>query len=348
LDNTLWDGVLSEGDQVVPSSVVLETIKALDCRGILQSISSKNDYDTAMRKLKQFGIEHFFLYPQIHWNPKSEAVQTIITRLNIAEDAVAFIDDQPFERDEVADLLPGVMMIDAVCISQILDYPEMQPRFITDDSRRRREMYMQNQQRNESEHSFTGNKEQFLAELNMVMSISKAEAEDLKRAEELTVRTHQLNSTGITYDYEELDSIRRSSDYRLLMADLKDRYGDYGKIGLLLVECGSRDWTIKLMLMSCRVMSRGVGTVLLSYIQREAKLAGVRLLAEFLPNDRNRIMYATYKFAGFAEVPLDHGKGVIVLEHDLHNQAVYPDYMKIITPNETHENMRERLPYGKS
>lgn len=60
LDNTLWDGVLSEGDQVVPSSVVLETIKALDCRGILQSISSKNDYDTAMRKLKQFGIEHFF------------------------------------------------------------------------------------------------------------------------------------------------------------------------------------------------------------------------------------------------------------------------------------------------
>lgn len=135
----------------------------------------------------------------------------------------------------------------------------MNPKFITEDSLRRREMYMQDQQRNESEQEFTGTKEEFLAGLGMVMSISEAELEDLQRAEELTVRTHQLNSTGITYDLEELDSLRRSPNHLLLIANLEDRYGDYGKIGLMLVECGPEEWTIKLLLMSCRVISRGGG-----------------------------------------------------------------------------------------
>ncbi|MEK4517829.1 HAD-IIIC family phosphatase [Paenibacillus sp. FSL H8-0122] len=347
LDNTLWNGVLSEGDPVEPDNAALELIRELDRRGILQSISSKNDYDKAMQKLDEFGLRHFFLYPQIHWNPKSEAVQAIINRLNISEDTVAFIDDQPFERDEVAAHLPDVMTIDAAFISRIPDFPEMNPKFITEDSLRRREMYMQDQQRNESEQEFTGTKEEFLAGLGMVMSISEAELEDLQRAEELTVRTHQLNSTGITYDLEELDSLRRSPNHLLLIANLEDRYGDYGKIGLMLVECGPEEWTIKLLLMSCRVISRGVGTVMLSYIQKEAESSGVRLLAEFLPNERNRMMYATYKFAGFTELPGNCGGDVLVLEHDADNRAVYPKYMTIHTGNEGRQKRRERLANGK-
>ena len=52
---------------------------------------------------------------------------------------------------------------------------------------------------------------------------------------------------------------------------LEDRFGSYGKIGLGLIERGAEIWTLKLLLMSCRVMSRGVGTVLLNHVMRLAR-----------------------------------------------------------------------------
>jgi FkbH-like protein len=99
----------------------------------------------------------------------------------------------------------------------------------------------------------------------MVMTISPARGDDLERAEELTVRTSQLNSTGRTYSREQLAELGQSDDHRLLIARLEDRYGSYGRIGPALVETGDTHWTVKLLLTSCRVMSRGVGTVLLDH-----------------------------------------------------------------------------------
>ena len=55
------------------------------------------------------------------------------------------------------------------------------------------------------------------------------------------------------------------------IADLDDRYGTYGKIGLALIEVHPDIWRIRLLLMSCRVMARGVGNVMINLIREEAK-----------------------------------------------------------------------------
>jgi FkbH-like protein len=116
------------------------------------------------------------------------------------------------------------------------------------------------------------------------------------------VRTNQLNTTGRTYSYAELATLANSPDHLLLVASLADRYGGYGTIGLALVEKQAELWTLKLLLMSCRVMGRGVGTVLLRHIMGLAAVHGVPLHAEFVRTGRNRVMYVTYRFAGFEEV----------------------------------------------
>src|SRR5579863_9689303 len=77
LDNTLWDGVLLEDEQVSLRPGVLEVIKTLDSRGILHSIASKNDRAAAMNKLAEFGLSEYFLYPQINWNSKAASVREI-------------------------------------------------------------------------------------------------------------------------------------------------------------------------------------------------------------------------------------------------------------------------------
>ncbi|MBD2345775.1 HAD-IIIC family phosphatase [Anabaena subtropica] len=326
LDNTLWHGVLLEDEKVVLRENIINLIQTLDNRGILQSIASKNDFATAIAKLEQFGLKEYFLYPQINWNSKAASLKEIAKLLNIGMDAIAFIDDQLFELEEVKFSSPEILCINANKIGDILDMPVMNPRFITEDSRIRRLMYVSDIERQNAEKEFVGTADEFLATLKMDLTISSAKEEDLQRAEELTLRTNQLNTTGYTYSYDDLNHFRTSENHKLLIASLEDKYGSYGKIGLVLIECQAEIWTIKLLLMSCRVMSRGVGTIMLNHLMSLAQSNNVRLLAEFVSNDRNRMMYVSYKFAGFKEIE-KHGD-LVIFENDLSRIQDVPGYVK--------------------
>lgn len=328
LDNTVWEGILLENDQVKLREDVVRIIKELDSRGILHSIASKNDFDKATKKLREFGIFEYFLFPQIDWNPKSSSIEEIAKALNISMDTFAFIDDNSMELEEVSYTLPEVLCINAIeKIEEILSWKCMMPRFITDDSKMRRHMYKFDLERRRIEREYEGPKEEFLALLGMNLTISSVKEEDLKRAEELTIRTNQLNTTGYTYSYEELNKLRQSENHKLLIAELEDKFGSYGKIGLILLEMNQEVWTIKLLLMSCRVMSRGIGTIMMTHIMNLAKEAKVKLHAEFNFNNVNRMMYVTYKFAGFKEIDFDSSP--IVLESNLSNIQDFPNYVKV-------------------
>jgi FkbH-like protein len=327
LDNTLWNGTLLEGDKVQLRDGVREIIHTLDTRGILHSIASRNHAESAMARLRELELEEYFLYPQINWGSKAASVRMIAESLNIGLDSICFIDDQPFELAEVKAALPQVLCMDHFQLPHLLQLPELTPDTITAESGMRRQMYLGEMRRKQIEEAFTGPQEEFLATLNMVFTITPAHAEDLARAEELTNRTNQLNTTGRTFSREELEKLRCSDRHLLLMSELTDKFGSYGKIGLALVECDPQVWTIKLLLMSCRVMNRGVGTIMLNHILRKARESGVRLLSEFVSNDRNRMMYVTYKFAGFTEI--ENRGGIQILEHSLASIPPVADYISV-------------------
>jgi FkbH-like protein len=281
-----------------------------------------------MNVLTSFGLHQYFLYPQINWRSKVVSIRAIAASLNIDLDAFSFIDDQPFELEEVKFSLPEVLCLDVAERGRMLDMPEFCPRFLTPDSKMRRQMYLGDALRQQAEGEFDGTKEDFLATLNMVFTVSTATRDDLQRAEELTVRTNQLNTTGYTYSYDELDYFRQSSDYKLLIASLDDRFGSHGKIGIALLRCDAGMWTIKLLLMSCRVMSRGVGMIMLNHLMQLAKREQVGLRAEFCPNERNRMMYVTLRFAGFKEVA--QVNGATIYENDLSRVQSFPEYVRVV------------------
>ncbi len=302
LDGTLWSGVLAEDDSVALRPGAAAVVQALDQRGILQSVASRNDHDAAIARLRYLGLDSFFLCPQIGWGAKADSVRHIAETLGIDLECVAFLDDEAFERDEVSFYLPSVRCLDARDLDSLLDLPEMNPPAVSEDTRARRASYLRDGQRLMDEEAYNGPKEAFLASLGMKLSVFPAEKGDLARAVELTVRTNQLNSTGYTYTLEELDRFRRSEHHLLLMARLEDRYGDYGRIGLALVACAKRAWTLKLLLTSCRVISRGVGTVLLHHVMRCARDAGAPLCADLRRTGRNRMVEISFRLAGFHEV----------------------------------------------
>ena len=324
LDHTLWDGVLAAGDEVTPRLEPLRVIRELDRRGILHSIASKNHRDAALAALERHGLADLFLYPQIGWGPKSASVAAVAEALNISTDTLALVDDQAFERQEVCFAHPEVLCLDAARCAELLTSPRAEG---SAELGSRRQLYLADMRRQQEQAEFQGTADAFLATLKMELTIFEAGAGDLERAGELTRRTSQLNTTGYTYSADQLSGLAASDRHLVLMARLRDRLGDLGKIGLALVETGDHPWVLKLLLMSCRVMGRGVGNVLLSRIMGAAARAGAGLRAELIPTGRNRMMYATFKFAGFSEV--SRHDGLVLLESDCQRRPATPDHLAV-------------------
>ena len=142
LDNTVWAGTLGEdgAEELKINPKVIQAIKALDARGILHSIASKNDETEALVALEQFGLKDYFLYPQIGWAPKSESVRRVAESLDIGLDSLVFIDDQAFERAEVSETLGVVRVFPETVIEGLCDHPLFNVP-VTAESRTRRLMY---------------------------------------------------------------------------------------------------------------------------------------------------------------------------------------------------------------
>lgn len=336
LDGTLWKGVLAEGRGVRLRADALALMKLLDERGIVQSIASRNERWPALQKLKELGIAEYFLAPQLGWGAKSDCLRRIAKELGITLNAIAFIDDQQFELDEVKSSIPDVLCVDAADL-KVADWPEFRPYWATDESRERRTSYIAEQRRKQEEESFEGPPEAFLQTLDLRMEVNLAEEGDLERILELTERTHQLNSTGRTFSRSEIETLRTSENHLVLIAKLEDRYGSYGRIGLAVIEKTDAEWTLLLLLMSCRVLSRGAGTLLLGVIIRSAQAAGIRMLAEFIPSTFNRVTYIMLKFAGFKVVGTVGERQLLELSPNI--PCGVPNYVRISTNGWASENL---------
>lgn len=341
LDNTLWQGTLLEDPSVQLFSEIRDVIATLDSRGILQSVASKNDYDLAWRRLEGLGMAEYFVLPRIGWGRKSDSVIDVADRLNFALSAIAFIDDLPNERAEVTFRAPEVRCYAADQASVLPALPEFSPAVVTVDARRRRQMYQASFRRETEKESFTGPDEDFLRSLNFEMHIKRADEEDLSRVEELTLRTSQMNATGVHYSDEDLRRLLTDSAHEVLTVTLTDRFGPHGAVGVLLLEYHPAVWHLRLLATSCRVVSFGAGAVIMGWLIDQAARAGVHLAADFRPTDRNRMMEIAYRFAGFTDDscecttqlgPLD-GRADIQCLHLVAAPQPAPSTMRLISPD---------------
>ncbi|WP_438485485.1 HAD-IIIC family phosphatase [Streptomyces sp. S186] len=301
LDNTLWRGTFLENPDVELPDEIRELIHTLDSRGILQSIASKNDHDVVWPHLEKLGIAEYFVLPQIGWGPKSASILEIARQLKFAPGTVAFIDDLPSERAEVAFHAPDVRCYTAEQAPTLAGLPEFSPQNVTVDARRRRQMYQAGFHRDAEREAFPGPDEEFLRSLALEMTIKRADEQELTRVEELTLRTSQMNATGVHYSDAALRGLLADPDHDVLTVTMADRFGPHGAVGVLLLAYHPGVWHLKLLATSCRVVSFGAGATILNWLIDQAAQAGVHLAADFRPTDRNRMMDVAYRFAGFTD-----------------------------------------------
>lgn len=272
LDNTLWDGTLIETDD--PNTLMLkpgvrELIEELDHRGIIQSVASKNDHAAAMAVLEHLGVAEYFLYPQIHWNPKSGSVEQIAKSLNIGIDALALIDDSIFERRQVSSVWPQVRTYDVTEIGNLLTKSEFDVP-ATAESRNRRAMYRAEEKRNtlmQAEHTDIAD---FIRKCNLKLHLLTPETEDEKlRCYELVVRTNQLNMSGVKYTPEEFEAVLARPNHQNFAFSCADDFGEYGIVGFGQYRVEDKTLVFTEFAMSCRVAGKFVESALFSHLLKD-------------------------------------------------------------------------------
>jgi FkbH-like protein len=300
IDHTLLDGVYLETPETPPAAFPTAgpLLAQLGGRGILHAIASKNPPEAAAHAARATGWE--FAAVECGWGAKSRAVSRIAAGLGIGTDSLAFVDDDPYERAEVAAALPEVLVLSPEDAAQAPGWPAFSPPVITDEARRRAGLYAARRRRTEAERGFAGTPEEFLAAAGTQVSIAMAVAGDVPRLHELAARTRQFNSAAMAPAEADFAAQLTSDTADVVTVRLRDSFSDDGLVGGCVVTRAPGGWRVELLMMSCRAMGRGVIGALLAWLARAAARAGAGTLAvPCVLNERNVPLRLALAAAGF-------------------------------------------------
>ena len=301
-DHTLWKGVCAEdgveGISIDPAHRALqEFMVAQQNAGRLICLCSKNQEADVFevfdhRDDMPLRREHIVSW-RINWQPKSQNIRSLAEELQLGLDSFAFLDDSPVECAEVRANCPEVLSL------QLPKIAEQIPAFlanvwafdharITSEDRKRTRLYQQNAQRERlREQSLTF--AEFIADLELDVSIDRMSPQQLPRVSQLTQRTNQFNVNKVGRSEGELEALSREANTDCLTVAVSDRFGDYGLVGVAIYESDAERLNVDTLLLSCRALGRGVEHRLLARLGElaaEKGLAHVRIPLK--PTDRNQ------------------------------------------------------------
>ncbi|WP_158943842.1 HAD family hydrolase [Granulicella sp. S190] len=324
LDNTLWGGVLGEeGPEGIatgsafPGNCFLDYqkyLRQLSSRGILLAIVSKNNEadvrEAFQTRAADLGLTlDNFVATKINWNEKSSSLRELAEELSLGLDSFVFVDDSPVECEAVRQQLPEIAVIEVPHQEpwRLVDLLSAQSFFdaavVTDDDVNRLNEYKAQAQRTELANS-AGSRDEFLASLDIVCTFVSALDAPLARSVQLLAKTNQFNLTTRRHSASEVQQFASSRGGQAVAIRVRDRFGDAGVVGLALARNLGDSCIIDSLLLSCRVIGRGIETALLAHLAENAIKTGARYLrGEFIPTKKNAPCADFYPDHGFVRGP---------------------------------------------
>jgi FkbH-like protein len=329
LDNTLWGGVIGDdglegitvggGAEGEAYADFQAAIRELSQRGVVLAVVSKNDPEVARRPF----LEHPEMVLKLddvaafvsNWGPKSEGVRTVAETLSLGLDSLTFLDDNPYERAEVRRALPEVDVPllpeePAGFRAALESYPYFEPAGFTEADRARGEQYRA-RARAEALKAETGSLEEYQASLHMVARIGPVDAVNMARVVQLINKTNQFNLTTVRRNQAELEAFLARPGAEAFWVRLADKFADHGLIAVALAEARGGRLVVDTLLMSCRVIGRGVEALVLAELAGRAAARGCAALeGRYVPSGRNGMVADLYPRLGLLESGRD-GDGAV-------------------------------------
>ncbi|MDC0240900.1 HAD-IIIC family phosphatase [Candidatus Nitrosopelagicus sp.] len=308
LDNTLWGGIIGEdgfngiklghNDPIGKSFIEFQKhLLSLHKRGIILAVNSKNNYEDAMKVIKEHPNmilrEENFACLKINWNDKSRNLREISQEVNIGLDSIVFFDDDKVNRDFIISVLPEVLTVEmpkdpSQYVPTLLELTDFNVLKITEEDKSRGKMYREQRKRTELEKS-TNDFDEYLKQLNIKLFIKNADEFTIPRISQLTLKTNQFNLTTKRYQEEDIRNFSQDDKKIIGCARVEDKFGDNGITGVFIVDKNNKEWIIDTFLLSCRIIGRGIEQGIINYIISLAKKENVsKLTANFIPTKKNQ------------------------------------------------------------
>ena len=309
LDNTLWGGVVGddgvEGIQVGPEVPVGQVysefqtyVKELKSIGVLLAVNSKNDEENAIA-----GLNHpdaplkpeDFVSVKANWDNKDRNMRAIAAELNLGIDSFVFVDDNPTEREIVRQANFGMAIPEMDKVENYIRAVDRNGYFevtsLSADDLTRVEMYKANAKRVQLQEN-AGSYEDFLKSLNM-----KAQ---------LTNKSNQFNLTTLRCSESDINKMQSADDYICLYGKLEDKFGDNGVVSVISGQISDSQLHMRLWLMSCRVLKRGMEDAMLDTLVEDAKAKGLKaIIGYYYPTPKNGMVKDFYGRMGFEKIDED-------------------------------------------
>ncbi|MFD2673096.1 HAD-IIIC family phosphatase [Marinicrinis sediminis] len=300
-DNTLWEGVCGESglDVTITSAHQRLQQKMVDLsrEGMMITLLSKNVEQDVWHVLDQhpdmiLKREHL-VGAKINWLPKSDNIKQLAKELNVGLDSFIFMDDNPMEISEMLANAPSVLSIplpkSIASLPNWMDHIWALDRFsVTEEDRKRTSMMRAEVQRKEYQHQHADSLDDFLSSLDIVLDIQPLSEAHVPRASQLTMRTNQFNLSTIRRTEAEIEALQQQQHTYLWTIQVRDRFGDYGLVGLLIARQEEQVLHLDTFLMSCRVLGRKVEVGLLSFLKEWTAQHEVDTIqARFVPTAKN-------------------------------------------------------------
>ncbi|MDD5198754.1 MAG: HAD-IIIC family phosphatase [Terrimicrobiaceae bacterium] len=321
-DNTLWKGVLGEDgfDGIEMSArskagAIFEEIQQiaveLSRKGVLIGLCSKNNLDDVNHVIENHPDaclrDASIAIKRINWEDKASNLAAIARDLNIGLNSLVFIDDSDFEIERVRSGMPEVL---AVRVPESLhDYPELLRKtsrlfysgVLSKEDAERGAMYQREIERKAGISAFQ-NVEEYLASLQLGVSIAIDEIRDAPRLAQLTQKTNQFNLTTKRYTEADIRNFIDSRSDSVVSFSVADKFGGYGLVGLCIVcrgvDAGSA--TIDTLLMSCRTIGRNIELAFFDFLIPFMKDAGIEAVeATYIQTQKNNQVIDFYERVGF-------------------------------------------------
>ena len=350
LDNTLWGGVIGEdgisGIKVGPEypgaafQSLHRVLLDLSRKGILLAVCSKNNLDDAMEALEKHPgmlvrAKHFAAV-RINWTDKAQNLREIAQELNVGIDALAFLDDNPFEREQVRATLPEVAVIDLPknpleYAAAVRNCAVLERLTLSIEDQQRTVMYAEQKQRAGAEQNFQS-KEDFFRYLEQEAELEPVSDQTLARVAQLTQKTNQFNLTTRRYSEPEIAAMASKPGWHIFSITVRDRFGDHGLVGVAITRDEGEQCEVDTFLLSCRVIGRTVETALLAHLAESAARRGrKRLVGWFLPTKKNAPARDFYEQHGFEQQEVNGAGSLWAL--DLNSSTLTsPEWIKLKVP----------------
>lgn len=307
LDNTLWGGIVGEDGPggiklgpTPPGSYFLafqQALLDLHNQGVLLAVNSKNNFNDALEVIRTHPNmilkEHHFGAMRINWDDKVKNLCDLAKELNIGLDSMVFLDDDRTNRLLVRAILAEVETPDLPenpvgYVKFLHSLPYFKVAAITDEDKMRGSFYVTERLRKEHEKKFVS-REDFLKSLETEVHCFVDDISSLSRLAQLTGKTNQFNTNKRPMSEDEIGQYAADPKYAVFHADASDCFGSHGIIAFALVNKGDQEWTIESLLLSCRVLGRGIEEAFLESVRSLAARYGAKQLnVDFKPTDTNQ------------------------------------------------------------